>query len=76
MAMMSFEGDDDAQNKMAEIIGPGQIDQTIRQALHFCWLMLPKERKNLQEWEQQVRRIFERAVRDFREDSEQFGRSG
>ena len=71
------EGSDEAAAKtMAEMFGPGQIDQTIRQALQYCWLSLPKSRKNLDEWEKQVRRIFERAVRDYREDSTQLGRWG
>jgi len=67
-------GDEESAKAMADMFGPGQIDQTIRQALQYCWLSLPKDRKNLGEWEKQVRRIFERAVRDYREDSAQLGR--
>ena len=63
------------QFSMADFYGPGQINQTIWQAIHFCWLALPKERKNADELEKQVRRIVDRALRDFREDSEAFGRS-
>ena len=69
-------GDEETAKAMAEMFGPGQVDQTIRQALQYCWLSLPKDRKNLDEWEKQVRRIFERAVRDYREDSTQLGRWG
>lgn len=71
----SGEGGEDAAEKMAEIFGPGQVDQTVRQAIHFCWMALPKERKNTDELEKQVRRIVDRALRDFREDSEQFRRT-
>ena len=67
--------DEDTAEKMAEIFGPGQVDQTIRQAIHFCWMALPKDRKNPQELEKQVRRIVDRALKDFHEDSQQFGRT-
>lgn len=68
------EGGEDAAERMAEVFGPGQIDQMIRQGIHFCWMALPKDRKNVDELERQVRRIVDRALRDFREDHEQFGR--
>jgi hypothetical protein len=77
MALTPFsEGNsgEDPGKGMAEVFGPGQVDQAVRQAIHFCWMMLPKERKNLEEVEKQVRRIVERALRDFRDDSEAFGR--
>lgn len=69
----SGEGDEDAAEKMAEMFGPGQVDQMIRQGIHFCWMALPKDRRNAEELEKQVRRIVDRALRDFREDAEQFG---
>ena len=78
MASASFSsssGDEDAAEKMSELFGPGQVDQTIRQAIHFCWMALPKDRKNVDELEKQVRRIVDRALKDFREDSKQFGRN-
>jgi hypothetical protein len=64
--------DDNYAERMSDLMGPGQIDQQIRQALQFCWMSLPKERRTLDELESQVRRIFERAMRDFREDGEAF----
>jgi hypothetical protein len=72
-ACSSGEGGEDSFEKMSEMFGPGQIDQTVRQAIHFCWMMLPKDRRNVEELEMQVRRIVERALKDFREDSEHFG---
>ena len=68
------EGDENAAEKMAEIFGPGQIDQMIRQGIHFCWMALPRERKTVDEMEKQIRRIVERALKDFREDQEEFRR--
>lgn len=38
-------------------------------------MALPKDRKYTDELEKQVRRIVDRALRNFREDSEQFGRT-
>lgn len=70
------EGDEDAGEKLAEMFGPGQVDQSIRHAIHFCWMALPKERRTADELEKQVRRIVDRALKDFREDSEEFGRMG
>jgi len=69
------ESDEESAQRMADFFGPGQVDQTIRHAIHFCWLSLPKDRKNVDELEKEARRIFDRALRDFREDSEHFGRS-
>ena len=71
----SGEGGEDAAEKTADFFGPGQVDQTVRQAIHFCWMALPKERRNADELEKQVRRIVDRALRDFREDGDQFRRT-
>jgi hypothetical protein len=46
----------------------------IRQGIQFCWSALPKDRKNADEVERQIRRLVDRALKDFREDLVQFGR--
>ena len=56
-------------------LGPEQVDQMVRQALHFCWMSLPKERRTVDEAEKQLRRLVDRALKDFREDREAFGKS-
>lgn len=66
---------DDAAEEMAAVFGPAQIDHQIRQAIQFCWMGLPKERRSIAEVESQIRRIVERALKDFREDREAFGQS-
>ncbi len=71
----SGEGGENAAEQMADLFGPGQVDQMIRQGIHFCWMALPKDRRNAEELEKQVRRIVDRALKDFREDAEQFGRT-
>ena len=61
--------------QMAELLGPGQADQMLRQAMQLCWMALPEDRRNAEEFERQIRRLVDRAVKDFREDQEAFGRS-
>jgi hypothetical protein len=71
----SGEGGEDAADKMAEMFGPGQSDQMVRQAIQLCSMAISKDRRNADELEKQIRRIVDRALRDFREDQEQFGRT-
>ena len=52
------------------------IDASIRQAINMCWTALPKERRNADEVEKQIRRIMDRAIRNLREDSSEFGLPG
>lgn len=75
-AMAMFEDSDDAEKKIADIFGPAQVDQTVRQAVQFCWMGLPKERRTVEELESQIRRMVERALKDFREDRQAFGAGG
>jgi hypothetical protein len=71
------EEDDEKQNeKMRELMGPGQIDHQIRQAIQFVWMMLPKEKRNVDEVERQIRRVVDRALRDLGEDFENFYGTG
>jgi len=78
--MMVFEsssgGDDAAAERMADFFSPAQVDQSVRQAIQFCWMALPKDRRSVEELERQTRRIVDRALKDFREDSAAFGRPG
>lgn len=74
MAMELFDPqDDDALKRMRAFFSPQQVDQQIRQAIQFCWMALPPEQQNVTEVEKQIHRIVDRALRDFREDSESFG---
>ena len=72
MAMVENPGDD----AMREMFGPGQVDQQLRASASACWMGLPKERRNVEEVERQMRRLFERAMRDLREDAQSFGIGG
>ena len=59
--------------KFAGLFGPGQVDQGIRQAIQICWMMLPTERRNVDNLEREVRRIVDRALKELRDDAEAFG---
>lgn len=77
MALEKFDPeDDDAMKRMREFFSPQQIDQQIRQAIQFCWMALPPDKKNVDEVESQIRRLVDRALKDLREDSESFGLGG
>jgi hypothetical protein len=64
--------DDNAAEKMHKFFGPTQIDHQIRQAIQFCWMAPPKEKRKVDELERQVRRLVDRALRDVREVFNEF----
>lgn len=69
-------GDEDsskAMEAMREMMGPGHIDQMIRGAIQQCWMILPKDRRNVDEVARQLHRIVDRAIDDLREDTAAFG---
>ena len=65
---------DDPENRdrMRSFMGPGQVDQQIRHAIQFAWMMLPDDRKNVAEVERVIRQMVDRALKNFREDAEAF----
>ena len=54
-------------------ISPGHIDATLRQTLQMLWMILPADRRTPEVVEEEFRRVAERALRDFPEDSKRFG---
>lgn len=73
MAFHAFGSEDEESlDKMRDIFSPAQVDQSVRQALQMCWMMLPNDRRNVDELERQFRRIVDRALKDLREDGEAF----
>jgi len=69
--------DDTTPERMREFFSPPQIDHQIRQAMRFCWMALPKEKRNVDEVERQIHRLVDRALRDLREDCDEFfGKKG
>ena len=67
-------GEPDSPSRMFAMFGPGQVDQSIRQALQMCWMMLPDDKKTPEELEAAIRRIVDRAIANFRDDFETFGK--
>ena len=66
MACEEFDPNDpEATKRLRAFFNPQQIDQQIRQAIQFCWLMLPPEKKNIGEVEKEIRRIVDRAPKGF-----------
>ncbi|MEX0704873.1 MAG: hypothetical protein WD069_22430 [Planctomycetales bacterium] len=64
----------EAMDQMRNMFGPGHVDQAVRSAIQACWMALPKERRNADEVEKEVRRIVDRALTNYREDAAAFGR--
>ncbi|QGQ23529.1 hypothetical protein F1728_12960 [Gimesia benthica] len=74
MVFQAFDPDDEESfDKMRDLFSPTQVDQSVRQALMFCWMMLPDDKLNIDELEQQFRRIVDRALQNLREDGQAFG---
>jgi hypothetical protein len=73
---MAFFSSDDLliNDKMRSLIGPDQVDRQIRQAIQFAWIMLPDEKKSVAEVERVIRQTVDRAIMNFREDADAFGR--
>jgi hypothetical protein len=73
--MAFFSNDDpDLGDRLRSIIGPEQVDHAIRQAIQFAWIMLPDDKKTVAEVERVIRQVVDRALNNFREDAETFGR--
>lgn len=72
MEYMKFPAD--GSDKFGHFFGPGQVDQHISQAIQVCWMMMPEDRRTVEEVEKQMRRIFERAIKNMREDGEAFAK--
>ncbi|MEM6551415.1 MAG: hypothetical protein AAF750_04725 [Planctomycetota bacterium] len=77
MAFSSDNPDDPSEaHAFAMAMGPGQIDTLVRNALQNLWMVLPREKQNVEDVEREFRRLVDRALRDLREDDEAFGTGG
>ena len=65
--------DPESEEHMRRMFGPGQVDQQLRQAIQFCWMMLPQNKRTVEEVEKQLRRMLDRAIKDMRKDLNAFG---
>lgn len=57
---------------MAAMMGPGYADQAVRGAVQACWMSLPKDRRNIEQLENEMNRLVARAISNLREDNEAF----
>ncbi|WP_417380080.1 hypothetical protein [Gimesia sp.] len=74
MALQTFDpNDEESFDKLRDLFSPAQVDQSVRQALQLCWMLLPQEKRNIDELEQQFRRIVDRALKNMRDDDQAFG---
>ena len=74
MAFQTFDPDDEESfDKMRDLFSPAQVDQSVRQALQLCWMMLPQDKRNIDELERRFCRIVDRALENLREDDQTFG---
>ena len=71
--MALFPNDDpESSDQMRSFMGPGGVDQQIRQAIQLAWMMLPDDRKNVAEVERVIREMVDRALKNYRDDAEAF----
>jgi hypothetical protein len=75
MAFTRFD-DPEGMDRMREWMGPGMVDQAVRQAVHFAWASLPSEKRNVEEVEKVIHHLVERALKDLREDKDLFSQGG
>ncbi len=75
--MAAFSADDpnagDKFRKWQAMMGPQQVDQSIRQAITLCWGMMPDEKRTPEAVGVEIRRIVERALANLEEDAKAFG---
>jgi hypothetical protein len=73
------EGSDDEETRkkqmeaMRGMFSPAQVEQAVGQAISMCWMMLPPEKKNVGALVEEMRRIFERSIKNLQDDARSFG---
>ena len=68
MAMIPIDSNETSDEKMVELLGPGALDNQLRQSIQLCWMLLPKERRTLGEVEAEFRRVADRIFKTMRDD--------
>jgi hypothetical protein len=48
------------------------MDKLIRQMFTTCWILMPKDRQTVGEFEKEIRRLVDRALKNLRDDCEAF----
>ena len=68
--------DPDSPDRFSEMFGPGQIDCQLRSLLQMSWMLLPDDKKTIDDLERLFRPIVDRAFKDMRDDRDAFGLQG
>lgn len=56
-----------------DLMGPMMVDQTLRQSIMHCLMMLPQDQRSPENVEKEMTRLLNRALKDLREDASSFG---
>lgn len=56
-----------------DMMGPILVDQTLRQAIMHCWMMLPDDQRTAENVENEMTRLLKRALENLHEDAASFG---
>jgi len=64
--------DEQAVQTATASLGPHLVEGQLRNALLFCLLTLPPERRNVDGVQEEFRKAAEKALRDFQEQGERF----
>jgi hypothetical protein len=67
-----FGSSDEMPDAVRRMFGPGVVDDMVRQAIKFCWMVAPDDRKTMEYVETEIRQLMERALNDFGEDGKGF----
>lgn len=70
--MAAFPMNDRRGDDLRQMFGPHQIDEMIRQAISTCWILLPDDKRTIDELEKQIRRIVDRSLKSMRDDAASF----
>ncbi len=73
IGVSSCEMSSDDFAKFQSSISPSHVDVGLRQTLQMLWTILPKDQRMPETVESEFRRLAERVLRDFREDSQRYG---
>ena len=62
--------DEPDREKLRASLPPGQVESGIRQSIQLLWMILPADKRNIDDVEREVRRIVDRIFRNIRDDEQ------
>lgn len=71
--VVKFGPDGPDPEKFRDMLGPGHVSQSVQMAIQACWMMLPPDRKTVDDLEAEFRRLVDRTFKNMREDQSAFG---